>query len=564
MPRYQHWDFRNPHSKDLHIENLHPIVIDVLIARGINTKSKITKFIYPDIQSVNDPASLPDIESASKRFYEAISNHEKIMIYGDYDADGITASAIVTLFLKQLNVPVECYINDRVSEGYGISSKGIEYAISNDFKLIITVDNGITANQEIKRAMESGIDVIVTDHHEPGKELPGASAVIDPKRKDSVYPFPEIAGCLVAYKFCDYTRNRYKLSVNMEQLLELVAIGSIADVMPVLNENRVFIKRGLELIRENPLPGLNALIDISKINMAKMDTYAVGFILAPRLNAMGRLYNAKSAYRLLVSENYDEAAKIAQTLEKANRERQKLDRGILKEAIIMAEEKVNNNYNVIILSSNTWHEGVIGIVASKITEKFNKPTILFASEDMYSKGSGRSVDGFNLYNALSSCSKFIDAFGGHSMAAGLRIKNENIENLENCLNKIASNIKDIPDVKSLTVDMAIPLGIINDTLYQSISYLAPFGPGNPKPIFASFNVPIKYEPRIVGNGHVKFKFSTSAGNTIDGIFFNGKEYLSEINGNNVDICYTLQENNYMGRHSVELNIADIRNASTKE
>ncbi|HFD05057.1 MAG TPA: single-stranded-DNA-specific exonuclease RecJ, partial [Firmicutes bacterium] len=211
-----------------------------------------------------------------------------------------------------------------------------------------------------------------------------------------------------------------------------------------------------------------------------------------------------------------------------------------------------------------WHEGVIGIVASKITEKFNKPTILFASEDMYSKGSGRSVDGFNLYNALSSCSKFIDAFGGHSMAAGLRIKNENIENLENCLNKIASNIKDTPDVKSLTVDMAIPLGIINDTLYQSISYLAPFGPGNPKPIFASFNVPIKYEPRIVGNGHVKFKFSTSAGNTIDGIFFNGKEYLSEINGNNVDICYTLQENNYMGRHSVELNIADIRNASTKE
>jgi single-stranded-DNA-specific exonuclease len=562
MPKYNIWEIRTKPPIHISIEHIHPITIDILSRRGFLSKSQIIKFLDSNHSIVNPPSLLPDIEKGAKRLHKAIKNNENILIYGDYDADGITALSITTKFLLKLGIRPFYYINDRITEGYGISTKGIEYAKNNNIDLIITVDNGISAFDEINLANSYNIDIIVTDHHETKDILPNAIAIINPMRKDSVYPFKEISGCLVAFKFCEYINEKYSYNIDMTPLIQLVAIGSIADVMPVLNENRYFIKKGIELIKESPLPGIEAIIESSKINKNKLNTYAIGFIIGPRLNAMGRLSKADEAYKLLTIEDLDKIEILAEKLENTNRKRQKIDRIILKEADLMAQEKIKEGYNVIVLYGKDWHEGVLGIVSSRICEKYNKPTILLSMNNKLAKGSGRSVDNFNLLNALKKCEVYLKSYGGHAMAAGLLIENDKLGDFENCLNKLASDLE-ISDIKSkIMIDCEIPFSVIDNVFYNDIQKLHPFGAGNPPPVFISYNVSIVGKPRIVGNEHLKIVLRKN-GKDINAIAFGGKHLLDSIINDEIDICYTVYKNSYMGNESIELKIFDIRNADNQ-
>ena len=493
---------RRKHIYDLNLYGLPLPIAQVLSARGISPEES-PAFLEPRLEDLNDPFLMRDMDKAVERIITAMKESQKIMVHGDYDVDGVTSLSLLYRNLTSIGLNVIPYIPDRFTEGYGLSSQGIEKAKEEGISLIITVDCGITALEEIEMARKYGIDVIVTDHHEPRETLPEATAIINPKVDD--YPFKDLAGVGVAFKLLEALYR--KLSLNLNHLywdLDLVALGTVADIVPLVKENRVFVHFGLKILEKSKKAGIKSLKSVTGLN-GKVEPWHISFILAPRLNAAGRLNHAIEAFKLLSTRDGLEALQLARELDRTNKERQGIERKILSEAKKMVRRMDLDKDWVIVLGSEDWHEGVIGIVASKLVEQYNRPTILLSFTGGIGKGSGRSIQNFNLFNALLDLEKYLLSFGGHKMAAGLRLEKENLQDFRQALNKLAKErLKKEYFEPELYIDGEIRLSDINQDILSVYRKLSPFGMGNPQPVFVVKNVTVKNDIRVMKDRHISF------------------------------------------------------------
>jgi len=493
---------RRKHIYDLNLYGLPLPIAQVLSARGISPKES-PAFLEPRLEYLNDPFLMRDMDKAVERIITAVKESQKIMVHGDYDVDGVTSLSLLYRNLTSIGLNVIPYIPDRFTEGYGLSRQGIEKAKEEGISLIITVDCGITALEEIEMARKYGIDVIVTDHHEPRETLPEATAIINPKVDN--YPFKDLAGVGVAFKLLEALYR--KLSLNLNHLywdLDLVALGTVADIVPLVKENRVFVHFGLKILEKSKKAGIKSLKSVTGLN-GKVKPWHISFVLAPRLNAAGRLNHAIEAFKLLSTRDGLEALQLARELDKTNKERQGIERKILSEAEKMVRRMDLDEDWVIVLGSEDWHEGVIGIVASKLVEQYNRPTILLSFTGGIGKGSGRSIQNFNLFNALLDLEKYLLSFGGHKMAAGLRLEKENLQDFRQALNKLAKErLKKEYFKPELYIDGEIRLPDINQDILSIYRKLSPFGMGNPQPVFVVKNVTVKNDIRVMKDRHISF------------------------------------------------------------
>ena len=541
--------------KKRHITNL---LASILVNRGIIDGEKINVFLNPTRKDFYNPFLMPDMEIAVKRIVKAIENKEKIMIYGDYDADGITSITVLTKYFNELGLKTGEYIPNRLNEGYGLNKDAISKIYNDGYKLMITVDCGISGLEEVDYANSLGMEIIITDHHEPAEKLPEAIAVIDAKRKDNKYPFNQLAGVGVVFKLIQAISTELKLE-EKEYLkyLDLVCIGTISDIVPLVDENRVIAKLGLKLIEKTKNIGLKTLLNIA--DLRKIDSTAISFGVAPRINACGRMGFQEEALQLFLTEDSGEATKIAKRLVQFNQERQAKEKQIFEE-VTEKIEKDNKDNKCIVLAEENWHHGIIGIVASKITEIYYKPSILICLEGDKGKGSGRSIPGFDLYTALTKCSDYIEKFGGHSMAIGITIKKENFEKLKEAIEKYAqeSNISDIMPI--INIDKEINLKNINIEEVKSLELLEPFGEGNKMPLFLLRNLKIDSIRSLSGGKHLKLTLKQD-NNIVDAIGFNmgdlSKEYLL---GDKVDVVGTIEINSFGNKENIQINLKDIRKA----
>ena len=541
--------------KKRHITNL---LASILVNRGIIDGEKINVFLNPTRKDFYNPFLMPDMEIAVKRIVKAIENKEKIMIYGDYDADGITSITVLKKYLNEIGLKTGEYIPNRLNEGYGLNKDAISKIYNDGYKLMITVDCGISGLEEVDYANSLGMEIIITDHHEPAEKLPEAIAVIDAKRKDNKYPFNQLAGVGVVFKLIQAISTELKLE-EKEYLkyLDLVCIGTISDIVPLVDENRVIAKLGLKLIEKTKNIGLKTLLNIA--DLKKIDSNAISFGVAPRINACGRMGFQEEALQLFLTEDSGEATKIAKRLVQFNQERQAKEKQIFEE-VIEKIEKDNKDKKCIVLAEENWHHGIIGIVASKITEIYYKPSILICLEGDKGKGSGRSIPGFDLYTALTKCSDYIEKFGGHSMAIGITIKKENFEKLKEAIEKYAqeSNISDIMPI--INIDKEIKLKNINIEEVKSLELLEPFGEGNKMPLFLLRNLKIDSIRALSGGKHLKLTLKQD-NNIVDAIGFNmgdlSKEYLL---GDKVDVVGTIEINSFGNKENIQINLKDIRKA----
>ncbi len=541
--------------KKRHITNL---LASILVNRGIIDGEKINVFLNPTRKDFYNPFLMPDMEIAVKRIVKAIENKEKIMIYGDYDADGITSITVLKKYLNEIGLKTGEYIPNRLNEGYGLNKDAISKIYNDGYKLMITVDCGISGLEEVDYANSLGMEIIITDHHEPAEKLPEAIAVIDAKRKDNKYPFNQLAGVGVVFKLIQAISTELKLE-EKEYLkyLDLVCIGTISDIVPLVDENRVIAKLGLKLIEKTKNIGLKTLLNIA--DLRKIDSTAISFGVAPRINACGRMGFQEEALQLFLTEDSGETTKIAKRLVQFNQERQAKEKQIFEE-VIEKIEKDNKDKKCIVLAEENWHHGIIGIVASKITEIYYKPSILICLEGDKGKGSGRSIPGFDLYTALTKCSDYIEKFGGHSMAIGITIKKENFEKLKEAIEKYAqeSNISDIMPI--INIDKEINLKNINIEEVKSLELLEPFGEANKMPLFLLRNLKIDSIRALSGGKHLKLTLKQD-NNIVDAIGFNmgdlSKEYLL---GDKVDVVGTIEINSFGNKENIQINLKDIRKA----
>ena len=541
--------------KKRHITNL---LASILVNRGIIDGEKINVFLNPTRKDFYNPFLMPDMEIAVKRIVKAIENKEKIMIYGDYDADGITSITVLKKYLNEIGLKTGEYIPNRLNEGYGLNKDAISKIYNDGYRLMITVDCGISGLEEVEYANSLGMEIIITDHHEPAEKLPEAIAVIDAKRKDNKYPFNQLAGVGVVFKLIQAISTELKLE-EKEYLkyLDLVCIGTISDIVPLVDENRVIAKLGLKLIEKTKNIGLKTLLNIA--DLRKIDSTAISFGVAPRINACGRMGFQEEALQLFLTEDSGEATKIAKRLVQFNQERQAKEKQIFEE-VIEKIEKDDKDKKCIVLAEENWHHGIIGIVASKITEIYYKPSILIFIEGDKGKGSGRSVPGYDLYTALTKCSDYIEKFGGHSMAIGITIKKENFEKLKEAIEKYAqeSNISDIMPI--INIDKEINLKNINIEEVKSLELLEPFGEANKMPLFLLRNLKIDSIRALSGGKHLKLTLKQD-NNIVDAIGFNmgdlSKEYLL---GDKVDVVGTIEINSFGNKENIQINLKDIRKA----
>lgn len=545
-----------------HDLNLSPVLARVLVNRGVENIEAARRYFVPKLEHLHDPFLMSDMSDAVKRVEMALANSEKILIYGDYDVDGTTATSMMLLFFRELGHPVDFYVPDRLTEGYGISKQGIDTARSDGIQLIISVDCGITAIDEIKLAQSYGIDVIVCDHHQPGVELPPAYAVLNPKRADCGYPFKELAGVGVAFKLLHALQKRLKLDESkIFKLLYFVAIGCAADIVPLTDENRTFVRLGLKNLIASENLGLRSLLEISGLVEKNIGTGQVVFVLAPRINAVGRLGDAGRAVRLLTSINEQQARNIATILESENRSRREIDEVTFNQAVEIIESNGDpNNEFIFVLDNDDWHPGVIGIVASRIVEKYFRPTIMIATENGQGRGSARSIPGFDIYKALKSCEDLMINFGGHKYAAGLTVETEKIPLLREKLTRLASeNLTDEMLLPKLSIDSELRFQEINGDLIKLLKKMAPFGPQNTRPTFISRNLQVVGSPTIVGKNHLKFKVRQD-GIVMDAIGFNMGEKIYRISPGeqNVEMVFVIDENEYQGRKKMQLRVKDLR------
>ncbi|MDP8237615.1 MAG: single-stranded-DNA-specific exonuclease RecJ [Candidatus Hatepunaea meridiana] len=536
-------------------------VARVLNNRGLTQKEEVSRFLHSETSQLHDPFLMKDMDIAVDRVIKALRDQENILIFGDYDVDGITSVSLLYLFIKDLCGEVSFYIPDRATEGYGISIGGIEQARQSDATLIISVDCGITSIAEVKLANDYGIDVIVSDHHEQGESLPPAIAVIDPKRVDCAYPFKELAGVGVAYKLAQGVLQKLELELKyIEKYIDLVAIGSAADIVPLVDENRVFVKVGLEKLNSDGQEGILTLLETAGYHSNRIDVNHIIFGLAPRINAVGRLGKAIPAVELIITRDYLKAQHIARLLEDENRRRKQIDSQTLIEALELISQEYNPaNDSVIVLSNEGWHQGVIGIVASRIIEKYYRPTVMITIENGIGKGSARSIPNFDLYSALKSCSDILLQFGGHKYAAGLTIKEENIPEFKKRFNDVTKQMINPDDlIPKIKIDDEFQLDEISFDIVHQLEELAPFGPKNPKPCFVSYDLEVVGVPRIVGKNHLKFKVGQN-GTVIDAIAFNMGDKIQQLKNNRVlDMVYFAEENRWMDRVALQLRVKDFR------
>lgn len=549
------------------IEELaHQLTIDkslaqILVQRGICTFEEARHFFRPQLAHLHDPFLMKDMEAAIDRIDFAINSGQKILIYGDYDVDGTTAVALAFQFFHQFTKNIDFYIPDRHTEGYGISTQGIDYAHTNGFNLIIALDCGIRSNDKVAYANSLGIDFIICDHHLPGLEIPSAVAVLDPKRDDCEYPFKELSGCGIGFKLAQaYCVAKDLPDELYERYLDLCMVSIAADIVPVVDENRVIAYYGLLKLNENPSTGLRALMQIS----GKTENYSimdVVFMLAPRINAAGRMAHANEAVKMLLSDEEFIADEQSALINLQNTERKSFDKDITLEALaIIEQDEVLINRKTTVVFQESWNKGVIGIVASRLTEKYYRPTIVLTHSNGNYTGSARSVIGYDLYEALVECSDLLIQFGGHKYAAGLTIAPENLPLFAEKFEQVVSNSIDpallIPEIN---IDAAIDFAQINGKFFRVLTQMAPFGPLNMAPIFCTKNVMLAGTPQIVGTNHLKISVKQQNSPIFEAIGFNLGEFEKLLKPNQLfSICYTIEENNWKDKKRIQLNIKGIK------
>ncbi len=541
--------------------NVEALVAQLLIQRGVTNYAEAKKFFRPKLSDLHDPYLMKDMDVAVARIEKAISSNENIMVFGDYDVDGTTAVALVSTFLLTYYPNVATYIPDRYGEGYGISYQGIDFAEDNGFSLIIALDCGVKAIDKVAYAKKKGIDFIICDHHRPGSQLPNAIAILDPKRDDCSYPYDELCGCGVGFKLVQaLSSNRNETIGDLIPYLDLVATAIGADIVPITGENRTLAYFGLQVINSNPRAGFKAIIN--QIKKQELTITDVVFIIAPRINAAGRMKHGQHAVNLLSETNLEQAEIFAKEIERFNLDRRNLDQEITTEALIQIEENQEEKRFTSVVYKASWHKGVIGIVASRLTETYYRPTLVFTKSGDKLAASARSVKGFDVYNALLECGDYIEQFGGHKYAAGLTLSEEQYEGFKSQFEKVVSETIDpsllSPEIK---VDTLISLDKITPKLMRIIKQFAPFGPGNMAPVFMAENLKDTGYAKSVGEGekHLKFAVTQNGSSPIGGIGFNLGDKLSLIsNKKPFNATFSLEENEWQGNVSLQLKLRDIK------
>lgn len=537
-----------------------PTIARVLVARGVKTFEQAKQFFRPSLADLHDPFLMDGMELAVERAMQAIENGEKMAIYGDYDVDGTNSAAMLYLFFKELGANVDFYIPDRFTEGYGVSTTGIDRLAASGVRLIITVDCGITAVEQVEYAGSLGLDVVICDHHEAGDRIPAAYAVLDPIKPGCPYPFKSLSGCGVGFKLMQGISTRRGDVESIYPYLDFVAIAAAADIVPLVGENRSLVAHGLRKLNDSPRPGLRGLLECAGIKRGNLGTAQIVFGIAPRVNAAGRLGDARRAVEMLIEEDEVRAFQRAQELESDNRSRRTIDEETFAEAQKLVERALlEGDVRSLVIHNPNWHPGVIGIVASRIVEKYYLPTVLLTSVEGVAKGSARSIAGFDIHNALKQCEQHIEQFGGHKYAAGLSVREENIDPLRAALNKFALNqIDDEMLIPQIHVDSEVQLQELTSTFFHIIKQFAPFGPGNARPIFLARNAEVVGYPKIVGKDHLKFRVRSGTGFT-EAIAFGMGSRLAELNGGSrYDFVFNIEENEYRGTVTQQLRIVDFR------
>ncbi len=566
--QYKKWKLKNSPDEKLILSladtlNISNSLASLLIQRGITNFNEAKLYFRPSLDSLYDPFLMDGMQTASNRVIKAITDNQKICIYGDYDVDGTCSASLLYLFLKELGADVQTYIPNRLSEGYGISIQSIDYLKEQGINLIISVDCGVTAVDEVEYAKSLNIDTIICDHHQPKDKLPDAIAILDPLKPGDQYPFKYLSGAGVAFKLA--TAIGYKIGKKDMALkyLDLVALAGAADIVPLVDENRILVKEGLQIINNNPRPGIAALIKCSRIEPGNLSAGQIVFTIAPRINAVGRLGDANRAVELFTTDDPVKAMELAQILEDENQKRRSIDEATFSHAVNLVESSIdlNNEYGIV-LHDNDWHPGVIGIVASRLVEKFHRPTIMLTTVDGIAKGSARSIPGFNIYEALQSCEDLLLQFGGHEAAAGLAVELDKIEMFKKRFNEILRQYINEEDISpEILIDAKISFSEISPKFIRILDQFAPFGPGNMRPIFLSEKVSLTNHPKIVGNNHLVTTFKQNGNDKVfDAIGFNLGYYADHIDKDKdlVDIVYTIETVNKEGKIFPQLRIKDIR------
>lgn len=562
------WIFAQPENeeivsvlqKDL---NVSETIARLLAIRGIQSFDQARTFFRPDFNLLHDPYLMKDMDSGAARLAQAVRAQERVLVYGDYDVDGTTATAIMYTFLRQFGVDVKYFIPHRFKDGYGISVEGILQAISLNASLIVSVDCGITAVEEAKFAKEKGIDLIICDHHTTGDIIPDAAAVLDPKRPDCSYPFDGLSGAGVAFKLVQATLNELGLPAsNANQFLDLVAISIASDIVPIVDENRMLMREGLKYINSEPRKGVKALIDLIRLEIGKISTSQIVFSIGPRINAAGRMGDAGAAVQLLISETEEDANKWALELDRINKLRRTTDNQTMEKAVKMIEDKINlDTQNALVLHDPEWHLGVIGIVASRIVDVYCRPTIMLSTVDGQIKGSARSIRGFNIYNALKKCDSHLLQFGGHEYAAGLTMEPDKLPAFTELFLQVAKRkLCDEDFEPELIIDSELNLKDINLKFWKVLSQFEPFGPQNLRPVFVSKGLKVVGVPSVVGNGHLKMKVAQNGSVNFEAIGYNMHEYLPKLrenSGEQVNMAFVLEENNWQRKNTIQIRIKDI-------
>ncbi len=533
----------------------------ILIQRGIDDFQKAKEFFRPSLQQLHDPFLMKDMEEAVTCVLEAMAQNHKILVYGDYDVDGTTAVALVYSFLRSQHQQVDFYVPDRYTEGYGLSAKALDWAVEHEYKLIITLDCGIKAVDLVAQGVAQGLDFIICDHHLPGAQLPAAKAILDPKREDCSYPFDDLSGCGVGFKLVQALCHKLNIPIEVTyDYLDLVAVSIAADLVPILGENRTMAYYGLRILNKKPRPGLGALIEVSGLK-GKVGITEIVFGIAPRINAAGRIEHANSAVQLLLARKLKEAEPWAHKVNERNSTRKTVDTNITREAIQMIEQAEDStDSKSTVLYKEDWHKGVIGIVASRCIEKYYRPTIILTESQDKATGSARSVEGFDIYEAIAACSDLLDAYGGHKYAAGLTMPLEKIPQFQRRFEEVVSTtITEEMLTPVLEIDMCLEVDDIDRKFYNVLRQLAPFGPGNRTPVLVSKNLTAHSEARVLKDEHLKFRIKSSKGRYFVGVAFGLARYADKINaGTPFDLAYTLEVNEYRGEKSLQMMVKDIK------
>ena len=544
--------------------NIHPALGRLLLKRGIKTATEARRFFRPQLSDLHDPFLMNDMQVAVDRLNQALGRKEHIMVYGDYDVDGCTAVALVYKFLSQFYSNIDFYIPDRYEEGYGISRKGIDFAAEMGVKLIIVLDCGIKAVEEVAYAREKGIDFIICDHHVPDDELPPAVAILNPKRHDNRYPYTHLSGCGVGFKFMQAFATSNGIEFNkLSSLLDLCAVSIASDIVPIMGENRILACQGLRCLNTNPSIGLRAIVEVCGLSERELSMSDIIFKIGPRINASGRMQNGKEAVELLVEKDYQAALETAGCINLYNEARKDLDKQMTDEAFKQVEQLPGlDDRRSVVIYNESWHKGVIGIVASRLTEQYYRPAVVLTRSDGVATGSARSVSGFDVYKAVQSCSDLLENFGGHTYAAGLSMKVENVpEFAERFEAYVQKHIMDTQTEATLAIDAYLDFKDVTFKFYQQLKRFAPFGPQNERPVFCTRRVYDYGTSKVVGRGqeHIKLELvDNKSNNVMNGIAFGQSSQARYIKTKRAfDICYAVEENTHK-RGEVQLQIEDIR------